>query len=67
VQQNNTFLFMKSWSDRAVENGPFASLRSIALLQRTARVRFRSSICRAPCNWTLLTGPKNRFSMPIKE
>jgi hypothetical protein len=47
---------MKSWSSQADEKDPFASLRLIASLQRTAGVRLRSSICRAPRNWTLLIG-----------
>jgi len=33
---------------QAVEKGPPASLRSIASLQRTKKVRLRSSIHRAP-------------------
>jgi len=35
-------------SEKAVEKGSSASLRSIASLQRTAQVRLHSSISRAP-------------------
>jgi hypothetical protein len=52
---------------QTVEKVPSASLRSIALLQRTGRVRLRfacperveGSISRAPCIWDLFDRSEN--------
>src|SRR5712692_9039889 len=49
---------------QTVEKGPSASLRSTASLQRTAQVRLRSSISRAPCIWDLFDRPENRGFQP---
>ena len=54
--------------NQTVEKGPSASLRSIALLQRTAQVRLRSSISRAPCIWDLFDRSENRlFQQPVNS
>ncbi len=52
--------FRYKLSCQTVEKGPSVSLRSIASLQRTAYVRLRSSISRAPRTWNLFDRSGNR-------
>ena len=47
-------------SKQAVEKAPSASLRSTASLRRTAPVRLRSSVLRAPRIWDLFDQPVKR-------
>jgi len=48
-----------SW--QAAEKDPYASLCSIASRQRTADVRLRSAISRAPCLWIFLSSLQEIF------
>ena len=46
---------------QAAEKDPYASLHSIASRQRTADVRLRSSIIRAPRLWIFLSSLQEAF------
>jgi hypothetical protein len=48
-------------TEQAAEKDPYASLRSIASHQRTADVRLRSSIFRAPGLWIFLNSLQEAF------
>ena len=52
---------------QVAEKDPYASLRSIASRQRTADVRLRSSIFRAPRLWVFLSSLQEAFFSSVVD